>query len=340
MTDPQRKEPISLGPGSSALVTGAAGFIGSHLVERLVRDGLRVRAFVHYNSASNWNNLHLLDSEVYDQLEIIPGEITDPYVVNRAVSGCDVVFHLASLISIPYSYTAPSSFVQTNVIGSLNVFQACLSHEVSRVVHTSTSEVYGSALYTPMDEKHPLQAQSPYSASKIGADKQAEGHNSSFGLPVATIRPFNTYGPRQSARAVIPTILSQLLSGASSIHLGSLEPVRDFLFVDDTVEAFVAVAQSDQCVGRVTHVGTGRGVTIGEVAKLAMEVTGRSATIIEDPARVRPAESEVKALLCDPSVARNRCGWQPRITLEAGLRAVARFIDEHPGRYRPAEYAV
>jgi NAD dependent epimerase/dehydratase len=309
-------------------------------VERLVRDGLRVRALVHYNSASNWNNLHLLDREIFDQLEVVPGDITDPYVVNQAVSGCDVVFHLASLISIPYSYTAPSSYVQTNVIGSLNVFQACLSHNVSRVVHTSTSEVYGTARYTPMDENHPLQAQSPYSASKIGADKQAEGYHCSFGLPVAVIRPFNTYGPRQSARAVIPTILSQLLSGASAIHLGSLEPVRDFLFVEDTVEAFLSVIRSDDCVGKVTHIGTGRGVTIGDLAKLAMEITGHSATITEDPARVRPTESEVKALLCDPSVARDRCGWQSRTTLEAGLRAVAEFIEAHPGRYRPSEYAV
>ena len=322
------------------LVTGASGFIGSHLAERLVREGFHVRAFVHYNSAGNRFNLDLLDADIRREIEVVAGDICDPFVVDKAVASRDIVFHLASLIAIPYSYLAPAAFVTTNVIGALNLLQACRAHDVGRVIHTSTSEVYGTAQYTPMDEQHPLQGQSPYAASKIGADKLAESFHCSVGLPVATVRPFNTYGPRQSARAVIPTILSQLISGRKELRLGSLDTIRDFLFVTDTVDGFIAVARCDACVGKVTNLGTGRGVSIGDVARLAMEITGRTASIACEERRVRPENSEVTRLICDSSAALERCGWSAKRNLKEGLQAVADDIEAHPERFRSEDYAI
>ena len=322
------------------LVTGAGGFIGSHLTERLLELGAKVTALIHYDARPDRGNLEFLPLELLSKLEIVSGDICDPFFTQRLVEGQDVVLHLAALIPIPYSYLAPSSYVLTNVQGTLNICEASRRAKVSRVVHTSTSEVYGTALYPKINEDHPLQAQSPYAASKIGADKIAESYYRSMDLPVATIRPFNTFGPRQSARAVIPTILSQLLSGLPQLKLGSVEPLRDFLFVEDTVEGFLAVAQSDACIGRVTNVGTGVAVTIGRTAELAMEVVGRRIPIHTEEVRTRPANSEVMALICDASAARDRCGWAAKVTLEEGLRRVAEFIHEHPDRFRPLEYTI
>ncbi|MCI0514607.1 SDR family NAD(P)-dependent oxidoreductase, partial [candidate division KSB1 bacterium] len=261
------------------LVTGAGGFIGSHLTEQLVTAGAKVRAFVHYNSRNDWGLLERLPAEVKARIEIFLGEIQDPFAVRQAVSGCEVVFHLAALIAIPYSYRAPASYVDTNVKGTLNVMQACLDAGVKKVVHTSTSETYGSAIYTPIDEQHPLQGQSPYSASKIGADKIAESYWLSFGLPVATIRPFNTYGPRQSARAVIPTIITQTLT-RDQIHLGSLTPVRDLNYVADTVAGFIQVAAAENSIGEVINIGFGQGITIGELAQKIFNLMGKTVPIV------------------------------------------------------------
>jgi len=324
----------------SVLVTGAGGFIGSHLVEELVTMGAHVRAFVHYNSRNDWGNLELLPSDVLQRLEVVAGDVQDAGSVRKAVAGCDVVFHLAALISIPYSYIAPESFVNTNVRGTLNVMQACLDEGVRKVVHTSTSEAYGTAIYTPIDEQHALQGQSPYSASKIGADKIAESYYRSFDVPVSIIRPFNTYGPRQSARAIIPTVLAQLLSGARQIKLGSLTPVRDLTYVDDMVQGFIKVAQVDESIGQVINVGFGRGISIGQLVETITRVAGSSAEIIEDPQRVRPDKSEVFELLCDNTRARTLLDWKPRISLEDGLKRVMDFIQANPSLYKPALYNV
>lgn len=324
----------------NAVVTGAGGFIGSHLVERLVREGCRVRAVLHYDSRSDRSNLEFVAPEVLREVEIVAGDVCDPFFVGKVMADADVVFHLAALIGIPYSYVAPASYVNTNVQGTLNVLQACLTAGVERLVHTSTSECYGTAQYVPIDEDHPLQAQSPYSASKMSGDKLAESFYRSFDLPVATIRPFNTYGPRQSARAVIPTVLSQLLSGASELRLGSLDPVRDFNFVADTVAGFLAVAESEAAVGEVINIGSGRGVTIGEFVATAMNVVGQQVSIVQDEHRVRPEKSEVFALICDNRKAADLTGWQPQWSLEAGVRETARFIEAHLRLFQPKEYAI
>jgi NAD dependent epimerase/dehydratase len=300
------------------LVTGAAGFIGSHLVEALVAEGAEVRAFVHYNGRDDRGNLDELPAAVLDSVDVVAGEIQDPFSVGRAVSGCEIVFHLAALIGIPYSYLAPKSYVDTNVLGTLNVLEAALRTGVERVVHTSTSEAYGTAQYTPIDERHPLQGQSPYSASKIGADKIAESYFRSMGLPVATLRPFNTFGPRQSLRAVIPTIIAQALS-SSEVKLGSLEPVRDFTYVTDTARAFIAVATSPSTTGETLNSGTGRGVTIAELARMIVERVGGEAEIVQDAQRVRPKLSEVFELVCDSSRLRGLTGWAPTVDLNEGL---------------------
>ena len=289
--------------GKKTLVTGAGGFIGSHLVEALVSDGHRVRAMVHYNGQNRWGWLEMLSKHILSEVEVLATDVCDPFAVRKAVAGCDTVFHLAALIAIPYSYMAPASYVETNVKGTLNVLQACLSEGVDRVIHTSTSETYGTARYVPMDENHPLVGQSPYSASKIAADKLAESFYLSFELPVATIRPFNTFGPRQSARAVIPTIITQALSGTGIIYLGSLGPVRDLTYVKDTVRAFQAIAVADQAVGGVTNVGQGTGITIGEVAQLVLEICGCSDRIESDVERMRAEKSEVMELVCDNTKA-------------------------------------
>ena len=305
------------------LVTGAAGFIGSHLVERLVREGYDVRAFVHYNALSHWGNLEKLPREVMSQVEVMPGDLADSFMVDRAIGGCALVFHLGALIGIPYSYTAPAAYVATNVSGTLNVLQACRRHAVRRVLHTSTSEVYGTAQYVPIDERHPLVGQSPYSASKIGADKLAESFWLSFSTPVVTVRPFNTYGPRQSARAVIPTIISQALKGAE-IQLGSTDTVRDFTYVEDTAAGFLAAARADGVDGEVINLGTGEAVTVGDVVDRVGRIVGRRLVVQQDPARIRPAASEVGRLISDNTRARTRLGWTPAVTLEKGL---ARTVD-------------
>ena len=326
--------------GRRVLVTGAGGFIGSHLVEALVQSGCRVRAMLHYDSRPHRGNLEFVDPEVLGQVEIIAGDVTDAHFLFRAVQGCDVVFHLAALIGIPYSYRAPSAYVQTNVVGTLNVLEACRIQRVERLIHTSTSECYGTAQYTPIDEKHPLQGQSPYSASKIGADKLVESYHLSFSLPVATLRPFNTYGPRQSARAVVPTILCQLLSGRAWLALGDATTVRDLTYVGNTVDAFIRLAECDAAVGKLVHVGSGRGVAIRDLAQLAMQVVGREVPIVVDPDRVRPADSEVRVLQCDYSQAEQLLEWSPSVDLEEGLRRTAEFIRSHLDLYRPEDYSV
>lgn len=322
------------------LITGAGGFIGSHLVEALARKKAMVRAFVHYNSRNDWGNLELLPHDVLEKIEIITGDIRDPFCVRNAVKGCDTVFHLAALIAIPYSYLAPKDFVDTNIQGTLNVMQACRDENIRKVVHTSTSEVYGTALYTPIDEKHPLQGQSPYSASKIGADKMAESYYNSFELPVATIRPFNTYGPRQSARAVIPSICSQILSGKTEIHMGLLSPVRDFTFVQDTVNGYLKIAQSDRSIGEIINIGSGKGISIADLLKDIMELTGKDISIISDDERIRPQKSEVMNLLCDNRKARVLVDWEPIYTLEDGLKETIRYVQEHPEKYKANIYNI
>ncbi|HNT38997.1 MAG TPA: NAD-dependent 4,6-dehydratase LegB [Rubrivivax sp.] len=321
------------------LVTGAAGFIGSHLVERLVREGHRVRAYVHYNSRNDWGNLDLVDPAVTREVEVVTGDIADPFSVRHATKGVQVVYHLSSLIAIPYSYVAPQSYVQTNVQGAINVLQAARDEGVERVVHTSTSECYGTAQYVPIDEKHPLQGQSPYSASKIGADMLAESYWRSFELPVAIIRPFNTFGPRQSARAVIPTIISQALRGGD-IKLGSLTPTRDMNYVDNTVDGFLAVAQHPAAVGQVINVGSGREISIGDLARLIVQMLGSSSEVVEDSQRIRPAASEVERLLCGHAKARELLGWAPRVGLEEGLQRSIDWYRGHLDRYKTDIYNI
>jgi NAD dependent epimerase/dehydratase len=319
--------------GRKVLVTGADGFIGSHLTEALAKAGADVRAFVLYNSFGHRGWLDQTSPELVKRIEFFQGDIRDPGLVKKSVRDREIVFHLASLIAIPYSYDAPESYVQTNVTGTLNVLNASLEAGVRKLVHTSTSEVYGTALYAPIDEKHPLQGQSPYSASKIGADMMAESFFRSFNLPVATLRPFNTYGPRQSARAVIPTILSQLYRGATEIRVGALTPTRDFNFVEDTVTAFIACALSPETVGQTLNAGSGREISIGNLIELLMSITGRRARIIQEQERIRPDKSEVERLLCDASRLTKLTGWKPRHSLEEGLKITARWVEE--GRLAP-----
>lgn len=320
------------------VVTGAGGFIGSHLVERLVRDGARVRAFVHYNSRNDWGLLELLPREVREAVEVVTGDIGDPFSVAAAVKGCEVVYHLAALIAIPYSYVAPQSYVTTNVLGAINIMQAALAAGVARVIHTSTSECYGTAQYVPIDEKHPLQGQSPYSASKIGADMIAESYWRSFGVPVSTIRPFNTFGPRQSARAVIPSIISQALAG-DTVRLGALTPTRDLTYVEDTVDGFIRVARGDT-VGQVTNIGSGAEISIGELARTIVRLMGSDARIVCQDERVRPGRSEVERLVCGNAKAQRLLDWRPRIPLEEGLRRTIDWMRAHQQRYKPHLYNV
>ena len=325
---------------SKVLVTGAGGFIGSHLVEHLVRQAASVRAMIHYDSRPGFGNLDWLERDVLDEVEIIAGDICDQSFVYHAVEGCAAVFHLAALIGIPYSYVAPASYVATNISGTLNVLEACRHLGVEKVVHTSTSECYGTAQYCPIDEKHPIQGQSPYSASKIAADKLAESYWCSFDMPVATLRPFNNYGPRQSPRAVIPTIASQLLWGGPELRLGSLDPVRDFLFVADTCDAYVRIAESPEATGKTIHVGSGKKISVGELARLLMQRSGVEKPIIEEAARVRPEKSEVELLLCDPSLAEKVLGWTPKISFDEGLSQVIEFVKSHPEFHRNTGYAI
>ena len=325
--------------GKKVLVTGAGGFIGSHLTEELVRLGAEVRALVRYNSQGSWGNLELSPPDVRREVKVLAGDVRDPFFVDQAVQGMEVVFHLASLIAIPFSYVAPQTYVETNVTGTLNVLQGARRHGVGKLVHTSTSETYGTALYTPMDERHPLQGQSPYSASKIGADKLAESFSRSFDLPVATIRPFNTYGPRQSARAVIPTIVSQALA-RDRIELGSLAPVRDLTFVGDTVRGFVRVAEVPETAGETINVGSGSGVTVGELAERVLSLLGRRLPVTAAEERLRPERSEVFTLICDNRKAAEMLGWRPSVSLDDGLRAVIDWVREHPALYKAEAYNV
>ncbi|MGC0423260.1 SDR family NAD(P)-dependent oxidoreductase [Embleya sp. AB8] len=336
-TDPKPDPTTTAWTGRTVLVTGAEGFIGSTLVDLLLERGARVRALVHYKPYAERGHLaaHLAD----DRVEMLAGDVRDAHRVLDAVQGCDTVFHLAALIGIPYSYQAPEAYVQTNVVGTQNVAAACVRHG-ARLVHTSTSEVYGSAITAPIDERHPLQPQSPYSASKIGADMMALSYWHAFDLPVSVVRPFNTYGPRQSARAVIPTILAQLHAGSREIRLGSLTPTRDFTYATDTAEGFLAVAPADATIGEVINLGTGTEVSIGELARALIHASGRDAEIVVDPARLRPPGSEVERLLSDNTKARELAGWQPRIDLAEGLRRTSAWVAANPQAFAPNRYQV
>ena len=308
--------------GRSVLVTGGEGFIGSHLVEQLLQEGAKVRALIHYTPSGRLGWL----KERADDVEVLAGDVRDAGRVLQAVKGTDVVFHLAALIGIPYSYEAPESYVQTNVLGTYNVMMAARQSDVQRIVQTSTSEVYGTARRVPIDETHPLQPQSPYSASKIGADMLALSFFHSFRLPVSVVRPFNTYGPRQSTRAIIPTVLAQLYQGSGEVRIGSTTPTRDFNFVEDTARGFLAVAACDRALGEVVNVGSGREISIGDLVELLVKVSGRSATIVSESSRLRPPGSEVQRLLCDNTRAREWAGWAPQVTLEDGLRRTAEWV--------------
>jgi len=318
-------------------VTGGGGFIGSHLVERLVELGAQTRVLAHYNSNGRWGWLDA--SHVKHDIEVILGDVCDSDVVHRAASGADTVFHLAALIGIPYSYDAPYSYARTNIEGTLNVLQACLKQGVQRVVHTSTSEVYGTARAIPISETHPLQAQSPYSATKIGADKMAECFYASFQLPVTTVRPFNTFGPRQSARAVIPTIVTQALT-RPEIRLGSLTPTRDLNFVTNTVDGFILAAESSDAIGKVINIGSGVEVSIGHLADKIVDLIGKEIPIICDKQRVRPQDSEVDRLCADNSLAKRMLAWQPRVSLEEGLVCTIEWLRKNLHIYRVGVYAV
>jgi NAD dependent epimerase/dehydratase len=306
--------------GKKILVTGADGFIGSHLTEFLVNSGANVRAFVYYNSFNSWGWLDAVDDRIKRSIEVFAGDVRDPHGVRAAMADCEVVFHLAALIAIPYSYHSPDTYVDTNIKGTLNVLQAARALSVERMVHTSTSEVYGTARVVPITEDHPLQGQSPYSASKIGADQMAMSFYLSFGTPVSIIRPFNTYGPRQSARAVVPTIISQIASGARQVKLGAMHPTRDFNYVHDTVRGFVAVAESDAALGKVINVGSNYEISIGDAARMIAELMQSSVQFITDEQRLRPEGSEVERLWADNSRARELTGWSPTYCGPEGLR--------------------
>ncbi len=325
--------------GKRVLVTGAGGFIGSQLVESLVLDGADVRAFVRYNSRGDAGLLRQLPVGVIRELDVVAGDLRDTAAIDRAVRGIDFVFHLGAIISIPYSYKHPMETAETNFMGTLNVLLACRAHNVERLVHTSTSEVYGTAQFTPMDESHPLQGQSPYSASKIGADKLVESFYRSYNLPAVTVRPFNTYGPRQSARAVIPTIITQALT-SDCIRLGNLDARRDFTYVRDTVNGFLLAARAPGVLGQEINLGTGTDISIGELAAEIIRQVGRSVEIATDSERMRPEKSEVRRLLSDNGLARRTLGWEPAWSLEDGLRETIAWIGDHLDFYRVGRYEI
>jgi NAD dependent epimerase/dehydratase len=322
------------------LVTGAGGFIGSHLVEALLKEGASVRAFAKYNGRGDIGMLSDLPPETQESIEIILGNICDPFFVKKAIADCAYVFHLAATIGIPYSYVAPQDCFAVNTQGTLNVLQACLEEETPRLIHTSTSEAYGTAQYVPIDEKHPLQGQSPYSASKIAGDKLVESYYTSFDLPAITVRPFNTFGPRQSARAFIPTAIVQALT-REKLFMGSLEPVRDLTFVKDTVDGMIKVGLCDKAVGKVVNLGVGSGYTIGAVVEKILEILGKENMPIEtDSNRIRPPKSEVMRLISDNRLAKELSGWEPQFSLEQGLAETIEWIKENIDRYKPGSYAV
>ncbi len=310
------------------LLTGADGFIGSHLVERLLLEGAKVKAFVYYNSFNNWGWLDTFSQEKLSQIEIFSGDIRDPYGVKEAMKGCDVVFHLAALIAIPYSYHSPDSYVDTNIKGTLNIIQAAKELSIEKILVTSTSEVYGTALYVPIDEKHPKQGQSPYSATKIGADHLADSFYRSFNLPVTIVRPFNTYGPRQSARAVIPTIITQLLSGREEIKLGALHPTRDLLFVKDTVNGFIEIAKSNTLVGHEVNIATNSEITVGGLAQILINIINPNAKIISDDIRLRPEKSEVERLFGSNKKILKHTKWKQNYSFEKGLEETVEWFKD------------
>lgn len=321
------------------LVTGAGGFIGSHLTERLATEGALVRAFVRYNSRNDIGLLQQLSPALLSQIQIIAGDLRDVEAIRAAGRGVDTIFHLGALIAIPYSYRHPQEVIETNIGGTVNVLMAGHDLGIRRIVHTSTSEVYGTAQYVPIDETHPLQGQSPYSASKIGADKITESFYRSFDLPVVTLRPFNTYGPRQSARAVIPTIITQALT-RNEVRLGSLTPARDFTFVSDTVDGFLKAAASDEAMGQEINLGVGHSVTIGELAQKIFTLLAKTPEIISDTQRMRPEKSEVMKLHASNQKAKELIGWQPQVLLDDGLRRTIDWIQNHLNLYKPDEYTV
>ena len=323
---------------NSVLVTGADGFIGSHLTEELVKKGERVKAFCYYNSFNSWGWLDSLAKDVRNEIEVFTGDIRDPNGVRTAMKGQQVVYHLAALIAIPFSYHSPDSYVDTNIKGTLNVLNAARDLDTQRLLVTSTSEVYGTAKYVPIDEKHPYQGQSPYSATKIGADRLAESYFRSFGTPLTIVRPFNTYGPRQSARAVIPTIITQLLSGELEIKLGALEPTRDFNYVKDTVAGFMAIAGCDKAVGEEINIATGKEISIGDTAKELIRQINPAARIVADTNRVRPANSEVERLLGSAEKLRALTGWQPAFTFEQGIAETIAWLKLNLDAYKTDIY--
>jgi len=322
----------------TVLVTGADGFIGSHLVERLIQEGYKVRAFVYYNSFNSWGWIDSFEQSLKDQIEIFSGDIRDPNGVREAMKGMDIVFHLAALIAIPFSYHSPDSYVDTNIKGTLNVLQGAKDLGTEKIMVTSTSEVYGTAFYVPIDEKHPFQGQSPYSATKIGADRIAESFYRSFNLPVTIVRPFNTYGPRQSARAVIPTIITQLLAGQTNIKLGSLTPTRDFNFVKDIVSGFMAIAESDQVVGEEINIATQTEISIGQLAQEIIDQINPKATIVTDQVRLRPDNSEVERLLGSNQKIKRLTNWQPQYDLKQGLAETIAWFKKNAHGYKSGIY--
>ncbi|NRD79382.1 SDR family NAD(P)-dependent oxidoreductase [Bacillus sp. BRMEA1] len=322
------------------LVTGADGFIGSHLTERLLVEGYDVKAFVYYNSFNNWGWLDTLSKNKLSQIEIFSGDIRDPNGVREAIKGVDEVFHLAALIAIPFSYHSPDSYVDTNIKGTLNVLQAARDLNTKRVLVTSTSEVYGTAQYVPIDEKHPFQGQSPYSATKIGSDRIAESFYRSFNMPITIVRPFNTYGPRQSARAVIPTIISQLLSGVNEIKLGSLTPTRDFNYVKDTANGFIEISKSEKTIGEEINIATQKEISIGQLAQELINQINPKATIICDEERLRPENSEVNRLLGSNKKIKQLTNWEPKYTFELGLQETIEFFKNNLDKYKTDIYNI
>ncbi len=326
--------------GKRILITGADGFIGSHLTESCIAQGAHVRAFVYYNSFGQWGWLDTLDRGVLDKAEVFAGDIRDFSCVLEACKDVDIVFHLAALISIPYSYKAPDSFVATNINGTMNVLQAARIHGVKKMVHTSTSEVYGSAQYVPIDEGHPINPQSPYAATKSAADSLAVSFHRSFDLPVTVLRPFNTFGPRQSARAVVPTIISQILAGKKTISLGNLETTRDLNYVGNTVDAFIRLAEAKDGLGEIFNTGSGQETSIREVVEVIQNILGSNVKIQKDPKRVRPLKSEVEKLVCNGEKLKKLTGWSPEISLKEGLRQTCRWMKKNMKLYKTDIYNV
>jgi len=326
--------------GKKVLITGADGFIGSHLVEELVKKKAKVRAFVYYNSFNSWGWLECLPKSTLNKIEVVSGDIRDSHGVAKAVVNVDIIFHLAALIGIPFSYHSPDSYVDTNIKGTLNILQAARAMNVDKVFHTSTSEVYGTAQYAPIDERHPISPQSPYAATKSAADDLALSFYKSFGLPVTIIRPFNTFGPRQSARAIIPTIISQIYAGEENIKLGSLDTIRDFNYVQDTVDAFVSMGGKKGTDGEIYNVGSGQEISIKELVDLIQMITKKKVSFTTDKERIRPAKSEVGRLICDATKIQKACGWSPQRNIEEGLILTCQWIKQNIKSYKSGIYNI